>query len=85
MTTAPGERDVKLSVRRLQEDCKTHGDLGEDVEEEGQHGQVDPDPLSTKPLPQVLRHGEHLSIKSVWYGEHLSIKSVRHGEHLSIK
>lgn len=40
----------------------TDRDLGEDVENEGQHRQVDPDSLSPEPLPQVLRHSKHLLV-----------------------
>ena len=38
----------------------THGYFGEDVEEEREDSQVDPDALTSKAPPQVLRHGEDL-------------------------
>ena len=37
----------------------TYWYLGEDVEKDGQYGEVDSDPLTTKPQSEVLRHGEH--------------------------
>lgn len=39
----------------------TYWDLGENVEAEGQHREVDTDSLSSKPLLQVLGHGDHLN------------------------
>ena len=41
----------------------THRDLGEDVEHEGEAGQVHPDPLAPEPLHHVLRQSAHLSRK----------------------
>ena len=41
----------------------THRDLGEDVEHEGEAGQVHPDPLAPEPLHHVFRQSAHLSRK----------------------
>ncbi len=38
----------------------TYRDLGEDVEEQGEAGEVEVDPLAAEALPEVLGHGEHL-------------------------
>jgi hypothetical protein len=38
----------------------THRDLGENIEQQGQNGKVDLDPLASKPLPQILWHRHHL-------------------------
>ena len=38
----------------------THRDLGEDIEQQGQNGEVDLDPLASNSLPQVLWHRHHL-------------------------
>ena len=37
----------------------TDRDLGEDVEEQREHGEVDADPLAPEPEAEVLGHGEH--------------------------
>ena len=34
----------------------TYRDLGEDVQQDGQHREVDPDALAAEPQPQVLWH-----------------------------
>lgn len=39
----------------------TYWDLGENIQEEGQHREVDTNSLSSEPLLQVLRHGDHLN------------------------
>lgn len=42
----------------------THRDLGEDVEEEGEHREVDANTLPSEPLLQVLGHGDHLNTRA---------------------
>ena len=37
----------------------TDRDLGEHVEQQREHGEVDADPLAPEPEAEVLRHGEH--------------------------
>lgn len=39
----------------------TYRDLGENVEEERDNGEVDVDPCPSKSLLQVLGHGDHLT------------------------
>lgn len=41
-------------------DGRTHRNLCENVKEEGDDGEVEVDPGSSKALAQVLGHGDHL-------------------------
>lgn len=50
------ERETKLPP-----DGRTHRDLGENVKEEGDDGEVDVDPGSPEALLQVLGHGDDLN------------------------
>lgn len=43
----------------------THRDFGEHIEKQGEHGEVDTDPLPTKSFLQVLWHGHDLQIKRI--------------------
>lgn len=48
----------------------TYRDLGNHVQEEGEHRQIDANALSSKPLRQVLGHGDHLQaprVKDVYF------------------
>jgi hypothetical protein len=40
--------------------AKTYGNFGEHVEQQRQHGQVDPDPLAAEPEPGVSSHVNHI-------------------------
>lgn len=40
----------------------TYWDLGENIQEEGEHRKVEANTLSTKPHLQVLRHSDNLNI-----------------------
>ena len=44
----------------------TYRYLGEDIEKNCEDGEVDPDPLTSKPGPQVLRHGENAGSHIDW-------------------
>ena len=44
----------------------TYRYLGEDVEENCEYGEVDSDPLTSKPQSEILRHGEDSTCHVDW-------------------